>query len=93
MQDSVEVGEAFERLFQKLEALEEQISESPRSDSADVLLTRDEAASHLRISTRTLDTMEAAGEISSVRIRGRVLYHRDALNEFIRARIQRKDSW
>lgn len=47
------------------------------------LLTREEAADYLRISIRTLDDMEEAGEIQAVRIRGRVLYHRETLDAFV----------
>jgi len=50
------------------------------------LLTREEAAEHLRISVRTLDTLEDAGEIGAIRIRGRVLYHRETLDAFLRRR-------
>lgn len=55
-----------------------------RSDENKSLLTRQEAADRLRISTRTLDDREAAGEVQAIRIGGRVLYHRDALDAYIR---------
>ena len=55
------------------------------SGSQDRLLTREQAAERLSISTRTLDTLEADGEIRAVRIRGRVLYDPEALDAFIRA--------
>lgn len=58
---------------------EELVGHSQKSQ----LLTREEAADHLRISTRTLDDMEEAGEIQAVRIRGRVLYHKETLDAFI----------
>lgn len=65
---------------EEVQALREELVEQP-SDSQ--LLTREEAADHLRISVRTLDDMEEAGEIQAVRIRGRVLYHRETLDAYI----------
>lgn len=53
------------------------------------LFTRDEAADYLRISVRTLDDMEEAGEIQAVRIRGRVLYHQETLEAYVRRQHQR----
>ena len=50
----------------------------------EALLTRKQAAHRLSVSMRTLDTLEADGEIRAIRIRGRVLYHPDALDAFIR---------
>lgn len=50
---------------------------------SDRLLTREETADRLRISVRTLDDMADAGEIQPVRIRGRVLYHPEAVDAFI----------
>lgn len=66
---------------------EELLGETEKSQ----LLTREEASGYLRISTRTLDDMEEAGEIQATRIRGRVLYHREILDAFIR-RQSRKNS-
>lgn len=65
---------------EEVQALREELREQP-SDSQ--LLTREEAADYLRISVRTLDDMEEAGEIQAVRIRGRVLYHRETLDAYI----------
>lgn len=67
----------IQTLIEKVEDL------GPRA-SLERLLTREEAAERLRISTRTLDDMEAAGEIQAVRVRGRVLYHPETLEAFIR---------
>lgn len=50
------------------------------------LLTREEAAERLRISTSTLDDMADMGEIQPTRIRGRVLYHPETLDAFMRGR-------
>lgn len=55
-------------------------------DGPKALLTREQAAERLSISTRTLDDMAEAGEIEPVRIRGRVLYHPDTLTAYIRSR-------
>lgn len=52
------------------------------------LLTRNEAADRLGISTRTLDDMEEAGEIQAVRIRDRVLYAPETLQAYIRRRAE-----
>lgn len=65
---------------EEVQALREELLDQP---SKTQLLTRQEAADHLRISVRTLDDMEEAGEINAKRIRGRVLYHRETLNAFI----------
>jgi excisionase family DNA binding protein len=76
-------------LREEVESLREEVTalrrrESP--DGPDTLLTREEAADRLRISTRTLDDLADAGEIQPVRIRGRVLYHPDTLQAYIRER-------
>ena len=83
-----QLQEPLESLRQEIEAVREDLDADGRAGISP-LLTRDEAADHLRVSTRTLDTMEAAGELRAVRIRGRVLYHRDTLDAFIRARTER----
>jgi excisionase family DNA binding protein len=49
------------------------------------LMTYQEAAEYLRISLATIDRMVRAGEISSVLIRGRRLFHIADLNDYIRA--------
>lgn len=49
------------------------------------LLTREEAADRLGISTRLLDDLADEGEIVPVRIRGRVLYRPSELNDYIRS--------
>ena len=49
----------------------------------DALLTRNEAADRLGISVRTLDDLEAAGDLQAIRIRGRVLYAPETLSAFI----------
>ena len=59
-------------------------------DPAPKLLSRDEAAERLSISTRTLDDREAAGEIRSVRIGGRVLYAPATIDAFIRRCMRRE---
>ncbi len=49
-----------------------------------ILLTRPEAAATLRVTLRTLDTLLAAGQLHSVRIRGRRLTLAEALAELAR---------
>jgi len=55
------------------------------NDTEDSLLTREEAAERLRISTRTLDDLEASGRLQAVRIGRRVLYHPATLDAYIRS--------
>jgi excisionase family DNA binding protein len=47
------------------------------------LLTRSEAAEHLRISERTLFSLTASGAIPRVRVGSRVLYSLKSLQAFI----------
>lgn len=72
-------------LRSELQELREEVAElrSTRRDS-DQLLTRQEAAECLRISTSTLDDMRDLGEIQATKIRGRVLYHPDTVAAYIR---------
>lgn len=74
--------EALSNLRGEIETLREELK--PKSDS-DALLTREEAANRLAISTRTLDDLEASGRLQAVRIGRRVLYHPETLDSFIRA--------
>ncbi|MCS3632653.1 excisionase family DNA binding protein [Salinibacter ruber] len=62
------------------------VQEALGDQEPESLLTRNEAADRLRISTRTLDDMADAGEIQPVRIRGRVLYAPETLKAYIRRR-------
>lgn len=73
--------DALSSLRGEIEALREELK--PKSDS-DALLTREEAAERLGISTRTLDDLEASGRLQAVRIGRRVLYHPETLDSFIR---------
>ncbi len=76
-----EIRRELAELRAEMEALREEVTSNyGKSD----LLTREEAANWLRISTRTLDDMAEAGEIKPVRVRGRVLYHVDTLEAYIR---------
>ena len=77
------IREDLHTLLEAVSAIHERL-DTLAEDDASPLLTREEAAERLRISTRTLDTMEAAGEIQAVRIRGRVLYHPETLEAYIR---------
>lgn len=77
-------------LHEEIRALHDRLDEVMRllqqddTGEDDTLLTRKQAANRLSVSMRTLDTLEADGEIRAIRIRGRVLYHPDALDAFIR---------
>jgi excisionase family DNA binding protein len=75
----------------EIAALRAEIQAQDRTPSSP-LLTRQEAARYLRISKRTLDTAEAEGELRAIRVRGRVLYHRDALDAYIRRCAEREGS-
>jgi excisionase family DNA binding protein len=82
-----EIWKELRRHRDNLEDIQKDIQslqDAPDDAPANRLLSREEAADRLRISVRTLDDMEAAGEIQPVRIRGRVLYHPEALEAFIR---------
>lgn len=79
-----ELQDRIRTIGEKLDRLHDALQSIPHEKAADRLLNREEAADRLRISTRTLDDMAAAGEIQPVRIRGRVLYHPDTLDAFIR---------
>ena len=81
-------GESW--LSSRLRAVEDKLDQvctllQSTDSSQSRLLTREQAAERLSISTRTLDTLESDGEIRAIRIRGRVLYDPDALDAFIRA--------
>lgn len=75
-------------LRQEIEELREDLGDDdkdPNEDHDPGLLDRDEAADWLGVSTRTLDDLEEAGRISSIRIGRRVLYHPETLQAFVRA--------
>jgi excisionase family DNA binding protein len=78
-----EIRKDLRELRKEVRAVREQVEGLNGTDDTG-LLPRDDAADRLGISTRTLDTLEAAGEIQAVRIRGRVLYHPDTIDAFIR---------
>jgi len=84
---SGEIRTLIDGLREEVHELREEITALRRNeapDGPDTLLTRKEAAERLRISTRTLDDMAAAGEIQPVRIRGRVLYAPETLEAYVR---------
>lgn len=83
--DSSELRDLISELREEVHALRHELFGSELDEQ---LLTREEAAEHLRISVRTLDDMEETGEIQAVRIRGRVLYHRETLDAFIHRHIE-----
>lgn len=83
---SDEIRGLLRGLREEVHALREEVSSLRGSKAeADALLTRDEAADRLRISTRTLDDLEASGRLQAVRIGRRVLYHPDTLDTYIRS--------
>lgn len=86
---TAELCSLIEVLREEVQAVREELR-SLRSEDSGALLTREEAAERLRISTRTLDDMEAAGEIRAVRIRGRVLYHPEVIEAYIRRSARRE---
>jgi excisionase family DNA binding protein len=55
-------------------------------NTSDTLLTRKEAAEHLRLCTRSIDQYIAKGELRAVRLGRKVLIPREAVSEFIVAR-------
>ena len=72
-------------VLSELRDLREEVAELRSGGSRqDQLLTREEAADRLRISTSTLDDMRDMGEIQATKVRGRVLYHPDTIDAFIR---------
>lgn len=77
----VTLGEVLRELRELREEVAELRSSGNRPDQ---LLTRQEAADRLRISTSTLDDMRDMGEIQATKVRGRVLYHPDTIEAFIR---------
>ena len=84
---SGEIRTLITGLREEVQELREEVTALRRRESPegpDALLSREEAADRLHISTRTLDDMAATGEIQPVRIRGRVLYHPKALEAYVR---------
>jgi len=78
------LGEQIRALRDDVQSLEDRLEEK-KSSSPDPLLTREEAANRLRVSTRKLDDLEASGRLQAVRIGRRVLYHPKTLETFIRS--------
>ena len=81
---SDEIRGLLDGLRKEVHALREEL-ETLREPDDGKLLTREEAADRLRISTRTLDDLEASGRLQAVRIGRRVLYHPDMLDAYIRS--------
>lgn len=81
------------RILSDLQSEVRRLREDLNADTGKTpLLTREEAAKRLRISKRTLDDMAAAGEIQPVRIRGRVLYHSETLEAYVRRQARGESS-
>jgi len=88
---SDQLHKLVEGLRDEIQELRDEVTALRRKESPEgpeALLTREEAAERLRISTRTLDNMAEAGEIHPVRIRGRVLYHPETLGTYIRSQAE-----
>jgi excisionase family DNA binding protein len=80
-----EVRALLHGLREEVQHIREEVQSIRTRPETDRLLTRDEAADRLRISTRTLDDLEASGRLQAVRIGRRVLYHPDTLDAYIRS--------
>jgi len=81
--------ELIRGLQEEIQNLRDEVTALRRREAPDGpsrLLPRKEAAETLGISVRTLATIEDAGEIQAVRIRGRVLYDPETLQAYIRRR-------
>lgn len=86
---SSEIGKVLANLHEEVKELRNEVKALRRREAPegpDALLTREEAAERLGISTRTLGDMADAGELQPVRIRGRVLYDPETLDAYIRRR-------
>jgi excisionase family DNA binding protein len=84
---SREIRALIDGLREDVQALRDEVQALRRNQTLngpDALLTREEAAKRLSISTRTLDDMAKSGEIQPVPIRGRVLYHPKTLEAYVR---------
>lgn len=66
------------------EAVRSELEAQARREAVPQMLSREEAADALGISTRTLSTLTAAGEVPAVRVKGRVLYAAGTLRAYIR---------
>jgi len=80
-----EVRALLHGLREEIQHIREEVHTLRTPSETDRLLTRDEAAERLRISTRTLDDLEASGRLQAIRIGRRVLYHPDTLDAYIRS--------
>lgn len=65
------------RSYCKIDGTQDHLSESENSKNVHTLLTADEAAGRLRISTRTLARLTARGDVPCVRL-GRLVRYRPA---------------
>lgn len=78
----------LEDIRDRIQSLTEEVRQLRKDRSR--LMSREEAADRLGISTRTLDDMADAGEIQPVPIRGRVLYSPDTLEAFIQRQADKR---
>ena len=78
------IAQQLRRLSTTVQSIMERLDDLSSPDEEEILLTREEAADRLRVSTRTLDDLEASGRLQATRIGRRVLYHAEALDAFVR---------
>jgi len=83
-QDSLrrELRALLDGLRQEIESLRREVADPPDDARAD--LPPDEVADRLGISRRTLDDLEAKGEIQAVQVGGQVRYEPQEVADFIR---------
>jgi excisionase family DNA binding protein len=83
-QDSLrrELRALLDGLRQEIESLRREVADPPDDARAD--LPPDEVADRLGISRRTLDDLEAKGEIQAIQVGGQVRYEPQEVADFIR---------
>lgn len=94
-EDAAALREAIRPLVdgirEEVEALRDEVRTLRNERDPERLLDLDEAAALLGISRRSVDTLVAAGELSSLKIGRRRLVPRRALSAFIRRRAERAE--
>lgn len=61
----------------------QELRREARREAVPELLPREEAADVLSVSTRTLDTLRADGQITAIKLRGRALYDAAVLAAYV----------
>lgn len=75
-------------LEQMRAVMRDELEAARRREAAPALLSMDEAADAIGVSRRTLDTLQAEGEIATLKIGRRRLVPADALRAFVNARAE-----